>query len=121
MRFELGTGLSVEDRMRADEVLEKLRQRLAKAGLGVTVVGNRLTLRWNDGSVPSDELLSASAVLLEVDDGLPPCRCDWCGSEEGVEATEVTTLVGRVPKTRSFDVVRYQDRLYLCSGCRCPK
>lgn len=52
-----------------DETLEELRLKLAKI-VGVTLQGNRLTVRWHD---PKDrgKLKSVHMVILEVDDGEP--------------------------------------------------
>ena len=44
-----------------DAILEELRSKLAQVA-GVTLTGNRLTVRWNRG----DDLVQVHAVILEV-------------------------------------------------------
>jgi len=54
-----------------EEILESLRQRIAHdAGCGVTLSGNRLTVRWY---LPRDKkhLVQVHMVILEVEDGQP--------------------------------------------------
>jgi hypothetical protein len=119
MRYELGTGLSPEDQKQVDEVLEKLRVAASAAGMGVTLVGNHLTLRFGEG----DALLDAHLLVLDVDDGKEPDRCEWCGSREGVERTPIMTIVGEPPKRRPLQPwdSAHGGSAFLCSDCRCPK
>lgn len=56
-----------------EELLEKLH---TKGGMGVTHMGNRLTVRWGSGNLRSVHLL-----ILEVDDGRPEEQCPSCGGE----------------------------------------
>lgn len=47
------------------EVLDQLRDRLhSKAGMGVTLIGNRLTLRWTDPK--SKQLVDVHLIIAEV-------------------------------------------------------
>jgi hypothetical protein len=47
----------------AREITEELRQKIAKAGMGVTLVGNRLTVRWGR------KLKQVQMVIIAVEDG----------------------------------------------------
>jgi hypothetical protein len=50
----------------AREVTEELRHKIAKAGMGVTLIGNRLTIRWGR------KLKQVHMVILDVEDGEEP-------------------------------------------------
>jgi hypothetical protein len=64
----------------AEKAMEELREKLhTKAGLGVTLMGNRMTLRWGKS------LRSVHMVILEVEDGRPEQRCPGCGAEAILE------------------------------------
>ena len=65
----------------ADEVLENLQEKVARGQPGCTVVGNRLTVRWNQG----DRLVSVHAVIVEVDDGKEGLECPHCEEFEVYE------------------------------------
>lgn len=45
-------------------ILKELQKRIAKVA-GVTVVGNRLTVRWRQGG----KLVQVHAVIVNIDDG----------------------------------------------------
>lgn len=47
---------------RQEELLDELGARIAKVA-GVTISGNRLTIRWND---PSGDLVQVHCAILEV-------------------------------------------------------
>lgn len=50
----------------AETIVDDLRRRLHdRAGLGVTVQGDRVTVRWGRG----DKLVQVSMVIAEIDDG----------------------------------------------------
>jgi len=48
------------------ETLEELRDNIAKSGMGVTLAGNRLTIRFGE-----NKFRDVHMVILEVDDGVP--------------------------------------------------
>lgn len=51
-------------------VLNEMRDRISKGtGFGVTLVGNRFTVRWSDRL--GAELKQVHMLILEVDDSLP--------------------------------------------------
>lgn len=75
------------------KVVEALCQKL-KGIAGVTLDGNRLTIRWNQDDGP----VWVHAAVLEVNDGIPECK--QCGAELTRERVTWTEL---------------------CSNCRSPK
>jgi len=55
------------------EVLDELREIIHdKGGAGVTIQGNRLTVRWGK------TLKTVHAVIIEVDDGIDGFECPTC-------------------------------------------
>lgn len=51
-----------------DTITEQLRVHITKTPCGVTLSGNRLTVRWYDDK---GNLVSVHMVILEVNDGKP--------------------------------------------------
>ncbi len=50
---------------KAEAILEELRKRIATVA-GVTLSGNRLTVRWNN---EDNEIVHVHSVILHVEDG----------------------------------------------------
>ena len=63
-----------------EKVLDELRVKISNGGAGVTISGNRLTVRWSDGQ--GKPLKHVHAVIIEVDDGVDGDECPTCENPE---------------------------------------
>jgi len=52
----------------ARQIVEEMRKKLAATGMGVTVIGDTVCLRWYEGKNP---LISVTMKITDVDNGEP--------------------------------------------------
>jgi hypothetical protein len=80
----------------AAETIEELRTKLSEV-VGITVIGTRITLRWDGGF--RKRLKEVSMLVVDVEDGGRLTECASCGCITDYNPDDVS----------------------LCGECECPK